>query len=512
MSSNNRSDSPDSGGRATPEEILELLPDLVFELSMDGHYLEYHAGPRSELYAPPDEFRNKHFSDVLPTPVAEKFEDGLQKLSDTGEPTEVSYVLPVDGGLEFFECRFVALDDDRAVALVRNMSDTWRTKTELQQSEARFRTLVNNIPGLVYRCLTDEAWTALYISPSVEEMFGYRPDAFIARNTSLQSLIHPEDRNQVRRSVLEAIERREPFYLSYRMIDADDDVRHVTERGQAVYSDNDEVEYLDGVIFDVTDLHRMRQRLFVTSKMAAVGSLAAGVAHEVNNPLAIVLANLELLDEKRDDFIDIYGDDSRFADDLAEIEEAIDKIRNSVERVRDITDTLRTFTDAAESRADHIDLQRLVHWAIDRMGRRVDSDSCIEIDLAEVPPIWASEMGVVEVVWQLLDNALDAISHRDDEGGRIAVDLTHDDDRVYLDVQDNGPGMAPEVLTRAFDPFYTTKQVGQGTGLGLFVSQGLVEGMDGRLELDSTPGEGTRVTISFPTYELSHESAADTAN
>ena len=509
MSSTDRHQSPDSQPTATDAEIVDVLPDLVLELSADGHYLAYHGGPDEDLYVEADELLGESISDVLPPSAADKIEAALQKTYEDGRPTTVSYILPGDHKLEFFECRLLPLDSGNRLALIRNMTDSWRAKTELEQSEARYRTLVNNLPGLVYRCHIDEPWNAIYVSPTVEDLFGFPPEEFTSEDRGLQSLIHPEDRQRVQQEVAAAVEQDCPFHLSYRMIDADGEVHYVSERGQAIYAEFDDAHYLDGVVFDVTDVHQMRQRLIVNTKMAAVGNLAAGVAHEINNPLAIAMANLEYVDEELAAVIEAVDDDPPVLDAIDDIDTAVTKIQYGIDRVHDIIEDLRTFTDAAESRADNIDMRRLVEWAVQRFNQRTDHRATIELDLDDVPDVWASEVGVVQIVWNLLENALEALERDGDDGGTISVRLTADGEDVRLEISDDGPGMSTKISQRACEPFFTTKEVGQGAGLGLFVCQGLVDGMDGTIDIDTAPGEGTTVSIRLPAYRPPQTTGGD---
>ena len=479
---------------ATPRQIVDVLPDLIFEFDGDARYVALHCGDKSDLYCAPEEFLGRHYTEVLPTSVTDKFGVPLEEALATGNPTRVNYLLPGDDEIQYFECRFLPLESAGVLGVVRNMTDSWRSKTELKQRESQYRTLVNNIPGLVYRCMIDENWTSVYVSPAVEHLTGYPPEDFLARRRSFTEITHPEDRLPVRREVMAAVDERRPFHVSYRVIDKNGEIRHVTERGQAVYAEHDEVHYLDGVVFDVTEIHQMRQRVLINSKMAAVGNLAAGVAHEINNPLTIAMANLEFVAEELEE---------HSADRDGEIATAIGKVQDGITRVRNIIDDLRAFTDAADSRADRLDLEKLTNWAVRRTISRSDSTraNCIETHLSPVPPIWASEVGLVQVIWNLLDNGMEAIARRDDGGGKVEVRLRHENDRVILEVCDDGPGMSKQVADRAFEPFFTTKVVGEGAGLGLFVCKGLVEGMDGTIDLDTQLDRGTCVQVAFPTFE-----------
>lgn len=486
----------------TTEQIVAALPDILLEVSEDGYFREVYSGRETDFYTSPDGFLNKHYSQVLPDSVTQSLDEGFAVLKKENAPTTVSYMLPDAEGLQFFECRLLPMENGNILAVIRNMTDSWRAKTELEQSESRYRTLVNNIPGIVYRCHIDKDWTAIFVSPAIKDLVGYPAEDFMARRQSLSGVTHPEDRQRVQREVTQAIEEQRPYQLSYRMIDADGEIRQVTERGQAVYAEYDETTYLDGVVLDVTEIHQMRQRLLLSNKMAAVGSLAAGVAHEINNPLAIAVANLEFI---TDEISAHTGDATDHP--LQDVQGALDKVQESIGRVRSIIDDLRTFTDAADGRADKLDLMRLTRWATQRARSRTEHSQKLNTKLASVPKIWASEIGIVQVIWNLIDNGLEALDRRSDGGGSVDIELSHHDDRVILEVCDDGLGMSADVANRAFEPFFTTKPVGQGAGLGLFVCQGLVEGMDGTIEFETEPGQGTCVRISFPTFHAPYVAA-----
>ena len=484
---------------ATAEQIVAVMPDLIFEFSPDGRYIAMHAGGEDNLYCSVDKILGRHFRDVLPGPVVRELEPAFEKAA-AGKVTTVSYLMPGFDRLKYFDCRLLPIESGHILALIRDMTDSWRDKTELEQSEERYRTLVNNIPGVVYRCHLDAEWTAIFVSPEIEQMLGFPADDFLTRRRSFAGISHPEDHEPVRRDVLQAVEQGRPYHVSYRIIDAEGQVRHVIERGQAIYAEFDDANYLDGIILDVTDIHRMRQRLLVNSKMAAVGNLAAGVAHEINNPLAIAMANVEYVSEELGTVADLVGDDPALEGALADVALAVDKIQGGIDRVRGIIDDLRAFTDAAEGRADRLDVRRLIQWTIHRADARTIAPGSIDVRLDDVPSIWASEVGVVQVLWNLMDNAIEAVADEAESDGAIRISLFEEDEQVCLEVTDDGPGMEPDVAARAFEPFFTTKPVGQGAGLGLFVCRGLVESMDGNIELHTAPGEGTRVRVCFPAF------------
>lgn len=238
------------------------------------------------------------------------------------------------------------------------------------------------------------------------------------------------------------------------------------------------------------ELGRAQEALHRAEKLAALGQFAAGVAHEVNNPAAVVAANLQYLAENEAESLS------------AQAREAIDESSASVHRIAGI---VRQLLDAGRLAASpeartSVPLRALGDAALSvaraRFGRRVRLSN----DVAQDVHVAAQEGLLTQVLVNLVVNAVQAVPpHRSD--GRVSVRAEQADGRVRLLVEDNGCGMDPEVLRRAFEPFFTTKPFGSGTGLGLAVSRGLVMSLGGDLRLESTPGEGTRAVVELEAAE-----------
>ncbi|RAL22359.1 hypothetical protein DL240_10950 [Lujinxingia litoralis] len=486
------------------ENPLIATPDLVLELDADGTICHVHSGLMRTFFpeAPDEGDEMGSFQALIPSDAVAPIDEALLRALDEQEAQSLENLIPRGNELARFQCRFSPLSADRVLAIVRDLTETFPEQDTLHQSEQRFRSLVENLPAVVYRVRLDKHWTALFISERIEELVGRPARDFLEQRVTISQMIHPEDRAYVQREVKSAIAQRVPFELHYRMIHTDGTVRRIWERGRAIYGRVNQITYLDGAIFDITDLHRLRQKVQTNNKMAAVGSLAAGVAHEINNPLAIVLANLEFVTEELGAVQQAYASDDVVSDAIQDIRQAISKVQSGIDRVRSIIDDLRSFSDAAQNQAEELDMVRLVSWALRRAEPGVLPVASLHKDLQEVPRVWASEVGVVQVLWNLLDNAADAVNHLSPEEARVDVNLRHNPERdlVVLEVRDNGRGMSEDVLSRAFEPFFTTQGIGEGAGLGLFVCQGLVASMGGDITVDSTPDEGTTVKVLLPVH------------
>jgi signal transduction histidine kinase/CheY-like chemotaxis protein len=235
------------------------------------------------------------------------------------------------------------------------------------------------------------------------------------------------------------------------------------------------------------DLVQTQDRLHRAEKLAVLGQFAAGVAHEVNNPAAVVNANLRYLIDVE---ADALSDDGRSA-----LDDSLVGVRRIAGIVRQLLDAGRLA--AAAEKPHPVDLGAVVDEAMlaasARYGKRARATNRVPAGLHAL----AQDGVVLQVLSNLVVNATQAISETRRDG-RIAIDGERDGDRVRITVEDNGSGIDPQTLRRVFEPFFTTKPAGSGTGLGLALSRGLVSGLGGDLRLESKPGVGTRAILELP--------------
>jgi two-component system, NtrC family, sensor kinase len=233
---------------------------------------------------------------------------------------------------------------------------------------------------------------------------------------------------------------------------------------------------------------KMEHQMTACERLASLGTLAAGVAHEINNPLAIMKESagwMKLLLGKTADL-------PRRQD----FERALDKIEKSIERAKRITHQLLGMARKGDSLFSEFSLGEIVEEAIALVSKgtlKKDIEFVQEIEPG-LRPLWSDPYQLRQVLVNLLTNAV----HATERGGRITVSCKDADDKVTLVVQDTGQGIPKENLERIFEPFFTTKSPGEGTGLGLFVSRGIVEKLGGTIGVASQVGEGTRFTITLP--------------
>jgi signal transduction histidine kinase len=253
-----------------------------------------------------------------------------------------------------------------------------------------------------------------------------------------------------------------------------------------------------GVVLIVRDLREvvaLRSRLLTSGRMAAVGELAAGIAHELNNPIAYVRANLSLLREHVDTLRKELADGRpALGAVLAEAEEIVDESLEGMDRAAGIVRDVREFSHAGSGERQLADLRDLIEQSARVARLQMPRSTVVEIHSTALPVLECEPQRLKQLFLNLLVNAGQAVG----DGGRIEVSGTLQDDGIALLFRDDGCGIPAEHLDRIFDPFFTTKPVGVGTGLGLAIAFRIVEEHSGRIDVRSLPGAGTEFQVWLP--------------
>ncbi len=248
-------------------------------------------------------------------------------------------------------------------------------------------------------------------------------------------------------------------------------------------------ESVDAKIFtikDITEFRRLKEQLYHTDKLASLGLLVSGVAHELNNPMTGILGYTELLKMKVTD---------------EDIQKELDKIYNAAERCKRIVENLLTFSRQKPPERTYVQLNDLIESAIDLRAYWLRSNNVKIIkEFGVLPMINIDPQQIQQVIMNLLVNAEHAVteSKKSEKLIKFRTQLDKERDKIVIEVADNGIGIPEDILPRIFDPFFTTKPVDQGTGLGLSISHGIIKEHNGDIWAESIPGEGTSVFIELP--------------
>lgn len=257
-------------------------------------------------------------------------------------------------------------------------------------------------------------------------------------------------------------------------------------------------------------LEQANRQLLQSEKMAAIGQLAAGVAHEINNPVGYVYSNLQTLNHYLSDLFRLTDavDNASSLQDLQQIKKSIDydflrndledlllESREGIERVKTIIAAMKDFSHTDDDEEFHFaDLHRGIETTLNVVNNELKYKAEIVREFGQLPEIQCISSQLNQVVMNLLVNAAHAIENT----GTITIRTRHEDQHITLEIEDTGQGIEQEHLNRIFDPFFTTKPVGKGTGLGLSLSFNIIEKHHGQITATSTPGQGTTFRIRLP--------------
>ncbi len=360
---------------------------------------------------------------------------------------------------------------------------------EVRDRDERFR--------LVGRATNDAVWDwdlrtdVVTWYENFARLFGY---SFPDDRTPLSwwsETLHPDDRERVVDGIHDAIEfGEETWEDEYRFRCADGSYAQVLDRGLVLRDSDGRPLRMIGAMMDITERREMQARLLVADRLASVGTLAAGVAHEINNPLAYVLANLtralHLLERKG-------------SPQAAELSGLVREAQDGAARVRRIVQDLRVFARADDDVREQVDLRDVVRSSVHLADNEIRHRARLELALSPIPLVDGNQGRLGQVVVNLLVNAAQAIPEGAADRNVIRVSTRVDAaGRPVLEVSDTGPGIPVEIQGRIFDPFYTTKRQSEGTGLGLTICAGIVASLGGKIELESEPGRGSTFRIVLP--------------
>ncbi len=407
------------------------------------------------------------------------------------------FLRALDGEAERYECTILRPDGERrtisvtntpirrgddivgVLGVARDVTDERARAAALARSEARYTRLVESATDAIFTVDQEGRFTA--VNRSLEDAVGRPREALLG--ASFAELVAPDELPAALRLLREAYDGgRSRGAFRYRGVDGE--LRHGSVIMSPVFEDGRVTGAL-GILRDVTDEQRLTEQLLQQEKLAAVGQLVSGVAHELNNPLAGVMAFAQLL-------LASPGMEE-------EPRQAVETIHREAKRAAKIVTNLLTFARQQPAERASAQLNDIVTDTLElrRYGLRTAGiDVSVELE-AGLPATWADPHQLQQVVLNLLVNAEHALAEVEGER-RLRVCTGRDAGNITFSVSDNGPGVARDQVDRIFNPFFTTKPVGQGTGLGLSISDGIVREHGGRISVETTPGGGATFTVTLP--------------
>ena len=476
--------------------LVEHALDAFFIKDLQGRYLLINPAGARMLGLPVAEIVGKNDAALFPADEAKEIMEVDRRVVATGRPVTYQTIRTVDAGeAAFFTKKYPFFDADGRLAgtmgVSHDVTDWYRAQRAARRADSSFRTLIERSPDLV---LVHSRGRILYVNQAALRRLGYASNQILGSNPLHH--VRPQDRRMllVGETQTPEGEARPPV-----------EVGLLTEGGEVVL-----VEIVDLVVHwdgrgarayfarDISERRQLESRLAEADRLASLGTLAAGVAHEVNNPLTFVLNHLEgiasrLPDLARDAF------DRGDSDEALELEALATAAAESASGARRIASTVRDLMAYARGEGETLgaaDLARAVDKAIQVAFHQIRHRARLVNQLTDLPTVRGHEARLSQVFVNLLVNAAQAIPPGDAENNAITLSADVDDELVRVHVQDTGDGIPEAIRDRIFEPFVSTKVVGEGTGLGLWVCHGIVRQHGGQITLQ-TGGTGTTFTVEL---------------
>jgi PAS domain S-box-containing protein len=366
---------------------------------------------------------------------------------------------------------------------------------ELEAAEARLRFVIGLTDSIVLEMDADGRYVAILASS--DELLAMPREQSLGR--TMHEILGPQAAAPFMERIRRVLETGRPERFEYSLQVATGlrwfsaDAVHVSARRTVVF-----------LIRDVTERKLLEQRLIQADRLAAMGTLAAGVAHEVNNPLSYICSNLNFIAEGVEALrylLKAPPDEALPAQMLATVDECLEALSESqqgVRRLHHIAGSLRTFARGHDEPSEQVQVRRALEASIALCTRELNGRARLVQQLDEVPTVVGNETHLEQVFLNLLINAAQAIPEGAPEQHEVRVRLFVERDHVVVEVRDTGAGMPEAMIQRIFDPFFSTKPVGAGTGLGLSVSHGIITRMGGDISVESAVGRGTCFRVRLP--------------
>ena len=361
----------------------------------------------------------------------------------------------------------------------------------LAVSELKCRLLLTNLPTIVYKGFKD--WSVEFTDDKVELLTGYSREKFNSKKLKWSDLILKEDIESAKDSFIEALKTHDPYAREYRVKTKSGETLWIQERGQIIYDNKGEVEYIIGTFFDISDqrkaeiaLKKRSEQLIQARKLASLGILTSGVAHELNNPLNNISTSIQILLEE------IEEDNIEYKRNL------LLEVEQQVDRARDIVKALLEFSREQSLSFKRVQFKNVVEKAMSLIKGELPSEITVDMKIPEDIEVNLDPKRIQQVIINLMLNSVQAMTERGVLTIKAWEGMEDDAKMLYFQIQDTGHGISKQDLDKIFDPFFTTRDVGKGSGLGLSIAHSVIEQHGGRIDVKSVPGEKTKFTVIVP--------------
>ena len=477
--------------------LLNSIDDIAFEISKDYVHENIWTKNESLRIVEKKKYLGLTIKEVLRgplKPLVPLFENTIQKVLRTKQTEYIEYQLL--GKDRWRSGKITYIDDDSVLLLVRNITDQKKAENQLQKSELKFRLLAENIPGVVYLCKNDAAYSMIYLNNEIGTLTGYPAIDFLSKKINFFELYHPDDVPAITSTVEKAIAAREKYHLQYRIKHRSGEWRWIDEIGVGVYS-NSELLMLEGYLSDITDQKKSEEKLLISKRNleAAAQELqeqnyqlnefAHIISHNLRSPVGNISALINLLSptSKLEDYQLIFSKLKLTSISLQDT-------------LNDLMETLRIKKEALTERTRLSFDETLTKAKNDLAGEVIQNDAEITSNFKEYPEILYGKTYFESIFLNLLSNSLKYRSPK--RTPKIHFETKLVKDKIQLIVSDNGLGIDLEKYGhKLFGLRKTFHEHKEARGVGLFLTKTQIEAMGGKIWVESTVDKGTSFIIQF---------------
>jgi PAS domain S-box-containing protein len=363
----------------------------------------------------------------------------------------------------------------------RDISEKKKAQENLRISEERYRTLVAISPDGIVSISTKGIIT--FASDQIYKIFGY-PDEKEVIGQPVLNWISADDREKMASNIKKALMGEDVGIHEYHVCRRDGELFWIEANSSIIKDTQGNATGLLGIIRDITERKKMQDSLIMTDRLASIGELASGMAHELNNPLTAVIGFADIILEE---------------EDISTIREEIVLLNREAKRMAEVTKNMLTFARKHPAMKTQLNINDIITKVneIRAYEHRLNNMQVITSLAEDLPEITGDYFQLQQVVLNIVINA-EYFMKEAHNGGILDIRTEKTNTGIRLSITDNGPGIVKENLTRIFDPFFTTKPIGKGTGLGLSICFGIIHEHDGNIYAESEPGKGTTFIIELP--------------
>ncbi len=502
--------------------LMSNLPGMAYRCRNDNHWtMEFISEGCREVtgYAPSALLNNSQlaYADLIAPDDREMVWNTIQKALSKGRAFTITYrIIRLDGEQRWVweKGRGVFDADGNLQALEGFISDITKRKLaedSLRREKDFNESLIQSSP--TFFVTINNRGQTMMMNRAMLNALGYSLEEVLQQDY-LQTFVPAEDREMLKHVFDAIVTQRQSTVNENRVLAKDGRELLVEWHGQPVFDDRDNFEFFFGVGIDISERKRLQETMIQTEKMMSVGGLAAGMAHEINNPLAGIMQNVQVLQNRLNpelkknqecaakcgthmDMIQCYMESRGLL-------KMLESLNQTGQRAAQVVNNMLSFSRKSEGQVLPEDLARLVDSTIDLAANDYDLKKHydfrhikIQRIYEELPSVPCEASKIQQVILNLLKNGAQAMVGR--AKPTFTIRLKAEQNMAVLIVEDNGPGMSDEIRRRIFEPFFTTKEKGVGTGLGLSVSYFIItEDHHGSMEVESAPGRGTRFIVRLP--------------